>query len=147
MSLLEKITNDMKLAMKARDQLKVSTLRMLMSQIKNARINAKEDLNPEQELAVIINAAKKHKESIEIYQKTARTDLLEKEQKELAIIEEYLPEQISDEEVEKTITEIIEQTAAKSMKDIGKVMSEAMKILKGKADGKKIQQLVRSKLA
>ena len=147
MSLLEKLSEDMKNAMKAKDQVRVNTLRMVISQIKNERIAFQNDLSPEQELAVLMNAAKKRKEAIEIYQKSSRVDLLEKEQKELEIISEYLPEQMSEEDVDKVITEIIEHTAADSLKDMGKVMSEAMKILKGKADGKQVQQLVRSKLA
>lgn len=147
MSLLEQITDDMKKAMKAKDQLKVNTLRLVISQIKNEIINAQEDLSDEQQLAVVMNAAKKRKEAIEIYQNSERKDLLEKEQNELNIIEQYLPEQISDDEIEKIIVEIIEKTGASSMRDMGKVMSEAMKNLKGKADGKKVQQLVRVKLA
>lgn len=147
MSQLEKITDDLKTAMKARDQFRVNTLRMIIAQMKNARIASQNDLTPEQELAVLMNAAKKRNEAIEIYEKTDRVDLLEKEQHELAIISEYLPEQMADEEINKVISEIIERTAAKSLKDMGKVMAEAMGILKGKADGKKVQQLVRRRLA
>ena len=147
MNFLEKITDDMKTAMKAKDRLKVNTLRMLIAQIKNARIASQDDLTPEQELAVLMNAAKKRKEAIEIYQETDRTDLLEKEQNELAIISEYLPKQMSEEDIDKVISEIIKRLAAVNLKDMGKVMSEAMSVLKGKADGKYVQQLVRSKLA
>ena len=147
MNFLEKITDDMKTAMKAKDRLKVNTLRMLIAQIKNARIASQDDLTPEQELAVLMNAAKKRKEAIEIYQETDRTDLLEKEQNELAIISEYLPKQMSEEDIDKVISEIIKRLAAVNLKDMGKVMAEAMSVLKGKADGTYVQQLVRSKLA
>jgi len=147
MNYLEKISTDLKVAMKAKDQKRVNTLRLLIAPLKDARINLQEDLTPEQELSVLMSAAKKRKEAIEFYEQSDRTDLLEKEQQELAIISEYLPEQISDEETEKIVTEIIEKTGAATLKDMGKVMSEAMKSLKGKADGKKVQEIVRRKLA
>ena len=147
MSLLDKITDDMKTAMKNKDKFKVTTLRLLMSQVKYRRIDAKENLTPEQEIAVLTNAAKKRKEAIEIYQKSNRADLLEKEQKELAIISEYLPEQMSEQEIEKLVSETIECVAAVGLKDMGRVMSEVMKVLKGRADGKQVQQFVRQKLA
>ena len=147
MGLLEKLIADMKTAMKAKNQFRVNTLRLIIAQIKNVRIDSKKDLTPEQELAILTNAIKKRNEAIEIYQKTDRTDLLEKEQKELAIISEYLPEQMSEEEVNRIVSEIVERLAATNLKDLGRVMAEAMKTLKGKADGKQVQQLVRSKLA
>ena len=98
-------------------------------------------------LSFLMSAAKKRKESIEAYQAGNRQDLLEREQQELDIINKYLPQQMSDEDVEKAIDEIIGLTGATSSKDLGKVMSEAMKVLKGRADGKKVQNIVRSKLA
>ncbi|MBD3291200.1 GatB/YqeY domain-containing protein [candidate division KSB1 bacterium] len=147
MSFLEKINSDLKTAMKAKDKIRVETLRSLIAQLKNERISQGKDLSPEQELAVLMNAAKKRNEAIEIYEKSNRTDLLDKEKGELDIISDYLPEQLSDEEIEKTVSEIIERTGATSIKDLGRVMGEAMKELKGKADGKKVQQMVRSKLA
>ncbi len=147
MSLLKKISDDMKAAMKKRDKLRVSALRMLISQIQNINKLSAIELTPEQELAEVIKAAKKRRESIEIYQKSDRTDLLEKEQLELKIISEYLPEQMSDKDINKVISDVVERLSATSMKDMGRVMAESMKELKGKADGKKVQQLVSSKLA
>jgi uncharacterized protein len=147
MSLFETISNDMKVAMKARDQFLVNTLRLVMSQLKYAQIDSKEKLTPEQELDVLMNAAKKRKEAIEIYQKTDRTDLLETEQKELEIIKRYLPAPMSDAEISQIISDVVKNTGAAGMNDLGKVMGETMKILKGKADGKKIQEMVRQKLA
>jgi len=147
MSLLQKISDDMKSSMKARDQFRVNTLRLVIAQLKNEQIDLRSELTPEQELSIVKNAAKKRKEAIEIYEKTNRNDLLEKEQKELSIISEYLPEQMSEEEIEKVVSETIEKLAATSLKEMGKVMAEAMKSLKGKADGKEVQQLVRRKLA
>ena len=147
MNVLEKISADLKTAMKAKDQLRVSTLRTVIAQLKNERIAKQSELTPEQELSVLLNAAKKRKEAIEFYEKSSRTDLLNKEQQELAIISEYLPLQLSEEEIEKVVTEIIDRIGASSLKDLGIVMAETMKELKGKADGKKVQQIVRNKLA
>lgn len=147
MSILQRLTEDMKQAMKAQDKLRLSTIRMLIAQLKNARIDSGEDLMPDEEIQVLMNATKKRKEAIEAYQAGNRQDLLEKEQQELEIIQQYLPAQMSDEEIDEKIDEIIESTGASSLKDLGKVMSEAMKVLKGRADGKKVQQLVKAKLA
>lgn len=147
MSLLEQLTEDMKQALKAQDKLKLSTVRMLISQLKNERIDSGAELTEEQELQVLMNAAKKRKEAIDAYQKANRLDLAEKEQQELDIIQQYLPAQLSDEQIAAKIDEIIAAVGATSLKDLGKVMAEAMKALKGKADGKKVQQLVREKLA
>ncbi len=94
-----------------------------------------------------MTAAKRRKEAIQAYESGNRQDLLEIESQELEIINEYLPKQISDGDVEKEINEIIEATGASSMKDLGTVMAEAMQRLKGKADGKKVQTIVRSRLA
>lgn len=147
MSILQQLIEDMKQAMKAQDKIKLSTVRLLISQLKNARIDSGKELTPEEEIAVLMNAAKRRKESIDAFKAGNRQDLIDREQQELVIIQQYLPAQISDEEIQKTITEIIAATGASSLKDVGKVMSEAMKVLKGRADGKKVQEFVRSKLA
>ncbi len=115
--------------------------------MKNARIDSEGELSPEQEMQVLLSAAKKRKEAIQAYKSGGREDLLEKELAELKIIEEFLPAQLSDEEIEKEVAAVIEQIGATGMKDLGRVMGEAMKKLKGKADGKKVQAIVRSKLA
>lgn len=147
MSILLQLTEDMKQALKANDKLKLSTIRLLISQLKNVRIDSGKDLSPEEEISVLMNAAKKRKEAIEAYQSGHRPDLMEKEQQELEIIQQYLPVPMSDAEIEKAITEIMASTGASSLKDLGRVMSEAMKVLQGRVDGRKVQQLVRSKLA
>ena len=147
MAYLEKLQADLKDAMRARDSIRMGTIRMLISQLKNAAIDAKGELSEEQELTVLMNAAKKRRESIEIYEKSDRNDLLEKEKQELEIISVYLPEQMSDSDIEKTVAGIIAEVGAASMKDFGKVMGQAMKKLKGKADGKKVQEIARRLLA
>ncbi|HDP97833.1 MAG TPA: GatB/YqeY domain-containing protein [bacterium] len=146
MSLLGKLTEELKAALKAHDKFRVNTLRMLISQLKNAQINAGTELSPEQELDEIISAAKKRKESIQAYQAGGRQDLFENEQTELEIIKEFLPKQMSESEVEHEIEKVIQETGATSIKDLGKVMGEVMARLKGKADGKKVQAMVRAKL-
>ena len=146
MNLQDKINEDLKLAMKARDRLRVETLRMLRAQFKDTQIAKRDELSEDEVLGVLNNAAKKRKEALEMYQKTTRTDLIEKEQKELEIISAYLPKQLSEEEISKVIDSVIKETGVTSIKEIGKVMASVMKQLKGKADGKLIQSIVREKL-
>jgi len=148
MSLTDKIMEDVKIAMKSRDKDRVNTLRYLLSQLKYAKIASKEDsLTPDQEISVLLNAAKKHKEAIDIYKKAGKEDQIQKEQHEFDIISTYLPKQMSEAEVDAAISEFIDKTGATSLKDLGKVMGMAMKELKGKADGKLVQEIVKRKLA
>ena len=151
MSLKEQIGEDIKTAMKAKDKLRLQTVRSIKKAILEKEVELRpkgqEELTPEQEIELLAQQAKQRRDSIEQYQNAGREDLVEKETQELAIIETYLPEQVSDEELEAIIDEIIADSGAASLKDLGKVMGPAMKQLKGKADGKKIQALVKSKLA
>lgn len=147
MSILDKLTSEMKIAMKAHEKFRVNTIRLLISQIKNAKINFGEDFTPDREIDVLVSAAKQRKEAIEAYNSGGRADLSEVEKKELEIINEFLPKQLSDEEIKKEVASVVQNLGATNMKDLGRVMSEVMKSLKGKADGKKIQMIVRSKLA
>ncbi|MFQ5649598.1 MAG: GatB/YqeY domain-containing protein [bacterium] len=147
MSLQDRLSDDLKLAMKARDALKVGTLRMVRAQLIDAEIARGDALNEDEVLGVLNNAAKKRKEAIAMYEKSSRDDLLAKEKEELEIITAYLPEQLSKEEIERVVSEIIADTGATTQKDLGKVMSSAMQQLKGKADGKVVQEMVRQKLA
>ena len=147
MSLQTLLMEDMKAALKGGDKLKLSTIRLLRAHLQEAKITKGGELSPEEELEVLSSSAKKHKDSIRAYQEANRADLVEKETQELAIITQYLPAQLSDEEIEKIVTQIIQQVGAQSLKDLGKVMSAAMGELKGKADGRVIQELVRKKLS
>jgi len=147
MGLLEKITDDMKKAMKNKNKDRMKVLRLLRSDLKNAKIDKKGEFTEEDAMNVITKAAKNRKESIESYKKGDREDLVKAEQKELEVIEEYLPEQMSDEEIKELVDEVIEETGASSMQDIGKVMGSIMPKVKGKADGSKVQVIVRSKLS
>ncbi len=147
MSILQQLTEDMKQAMKAQEKLRLGTIRLLISELKKEKIDSGKDLTPDQEIKILLSAAKKRKEAIEAYQTGNRQDLVEREQQELAIIHQYLPAQMSEAEIAEQVEEIIKSTGASGLKDLGKVMSETMKVLKGKADGKIVQNLVKEKLA
>ncbi len=147
MSLKDRLLQDMKEAMKARDQLKLSTLRLLVSEIKNKEIDAKGELKDEDILAIIQKAVKQRQDSIAQYEKGGRQDLADKEKAELEILKAYLPEELSQEEILKIIDEAIAATGATSPKEMGKVMREVMPKVKGRADGKMVNELVRKRLA
>ncbi|MEO0013223.1 MAG: hypothetical protein RLZZ535_1612 [Cyanobacteriota bacterium] len=150
MGLKEQIGEDIKTAMKAKDKLRLQTVRGIKKAILEKEVELRpkgqDTLTPEHEIELLTQQAKQRRDSIEQFSNAGRDDLAEKESQELAIIETYLPEQVSDEEVAKIIDELIAASGATTMKDLGKVMGPAMKQLKGKADGKKIQEIVKSKL-
>ncbi len=146
MSLSEKIASDLKAAMKSGQRTRVDVLRMIKAQIKNVEIEKGRPLTEEEEIQVLQSAAKKRKEAIALYEKGGRPELAAKEKEELAVIEAFLPKQLSREEIEAVVAEIISETGASSLKDLGKVMKEAMGRLRGKADGKLVQEIVRAKL-
>jgi len=147
MSLKDRVLQDMKEAMKARDQLKLSTLRLLVSEIKNREIDAKGELKDEDILALIQKAVKQRQDSIAQYEKGGRQDLAEKEKAELEILKAYLPEELSKEEILEIIDQAIAATGASSPKEMGKVMREVMPKVKGRADGKLVNELVKKRLA
>lgn len=151
MSLKDRISDDIKTAMKARDKVRLETVRSIKKVILEkeslVRPSGQDELTTDQELEVLTQLAKQRRDSVEQYQKAGRDDLASQEAQELAIIEEYLPQQLSDAEVEAIIDELIAKTGAASPKDMGKVMGPAMQQLKGRADGGKVQALVKAKLA
>lgn len=142
MSLAEKIRADLTESMKARNAERTSTLRMLQSAIKNEQINLMHELSDGEVLSVIQKAVKQRQDSIEQYEKANRPELAAKEKSEMELLRTYLPAEMSAEELESGITEIIASTGAQSKKDLGKVMKEATARFKGRADGKKIQEVV-----
>ena len=151
MSLKEQIGEDIKTAMKAKDKVRLQTVRSIKKAILEKEVELRpkgiESLTPEQEIELLSQQAKQRRDSIEQFNNAGRDDLADKESQELAIIETYLPEQASESEIEAIIEGIIADSGASSLKDLGKVMGPAMQQLKGKADGKKIQALVKSKLS
>ena len=147
MSLFEQLTQDMKSAMKAGDRNRLSTIRLLRGALKDKAIDKRRELTDEEELAVLVSAAKKRKESIKAYTEAGRDDLATKESAELDVIQNYLPQPLSQQELETIVNDIIAKTGAQTMQDIGKVMSAVMQEVKGRADGKAINALVRSRLS
>ncbi len=151
MSLKDRITEDIKLAMKAKDKVRLETVRSIKKSILEKEVSVRpsgqETLTEEQEMEVLVQLAKQRRDSIAQYQQAGRPDLVEQETQELAILEEYLPKQLSDAEIGQVIDDLIRQVGATSAKDLGKVMGPAMQQLKGKADGKKVQDMVKAKLS
>ncbi|MHA2610078.1 MAG: GatB/YqeY domain-containing protein [bacterium JZ-2024 1] len=144
MSLLQRIEEDYRSALKQRDTLTCDVLRMVKSALKNLQIEKGRTLEEEEILQAISREVKKRKESIAEYEKSQRLDLKEKEEKELAILYRYLPEQLSDEQLLTIIREVAEKIQPEGMKDFGKMMKEVMARVKGKAEGSKVSELVRS---
>lgn len=145
-NLLEIIQQDLVSAQKTKDEVAISTLRLLLSEIKNAQIAKGKELTTKEIAGVVQKNAKKHKESIEAYKKAQRSDLVEKEEAELKVLKKYLPEQISKAEIEKVVDEVISASGANGMQDMGKVMGQVMGKLKGQADGGLVSEVVKSKL-
>jgi uncharacterized protein len=141
-NLTEKIRADLTAAMKAQEKERLSVIRMLQSAVKNEQINAGHELSDEEAMSVIRKAVKQRQDSIEQYSNASRTELADKERSEMEILKTYLPAELSAEELESGLREIIESTGAQSKKDLGKVMKEATARYRGRVDGKRIQEIV-----
>ena len=142
MSLSDKLAQDLRDAMKQRDRLRVSVIRMIRSQMKYSQIQQGTDFSSEHELIVLEKEAKKRKEAIEAYQQSGAADRIAQEEAELAIIQEYLPKALTEDELKEIVTRVIIETGATTMKDIGMVMKPIMSEVRGRADGKVVQELV-----
>ena len=143
----EKILADIKSAMVSKDTVKLNTLRFLNSAIKNKEIDSRPTpITADDIMAVIKKLVKQRKESIEQFQGAGRTDLVDAESAELKVLETYLPAQMSREQIEAVVAEVIAATGAKTIKDMGTVMKEAMVRTAGLADGKLISEVIKSKL-
>ncbi|NOZ25735.1 MAG: GatB/YqeY domain-containing protein [Nitrospirae bacterium] len=145
MSILERIDSDLRVAMKSSDKVRVSTLRMIKASLKNLEIE-KGSLSENDVVGVLGTLAKQRRESISEFEKGGRQDLAEQEKGELAVILDYLPEQLSEEELADLILETIKTTGAASMKDMGRVMQSLMPRVKGRADGRLVSQKVKELL-
>jgi len=141
-ALTEKVRADMTEAMKAQAKDRLSTLRMLQSALKNEQINLGHELSDEEAMSVIRKAVKQRQDSIEQFTNAGRTEMADKERAEMELLKAYLPAELSAEELEAGIREIIASTGAQSKKDLGKVMKEATARYKGRVDGKKVQEVV-----
>ncbi|PLT34655.1 GatB/YqeY domain-containing protein [Bacillus sp. V5-8f] len=148
MSLLERLNNDMKQAMKNKEKDRLSVIRMLKASLQNEGIKAgKQELTEEEELTVLSRELKQRKDSLQEFENAGRTDLVEKIRTELGYVEVYLPEQLSEEEIDSIIKETIEEVNATSKADMGRVMAALMPKVKGKADGSMVNKLVQQHLS
>lgn len=147
MSLSDRIQQEMVLATKARDKERLSALRMIRSALQNRQIEKRGDLTDQEVIGVLTSLVKKSKESIEQFQKGNRPDLVEKEQKELQVILSFMPQQMSQEELRAELKKIIEELGAKGSKDLGAVMKSAMERLKGRAEGRLVNQVAKELLS
>lgn len=151
-SLVEQLENDLKDSLKAKDSFRTGVLRLLLSSFHNKTIEKKGQgkdpvLTDEEAVEVLQKEAKKRKEAMSFYEQGRRPDLLEKETKELKIIEAYLPAALSEEEIRKLVATAVRQSGAKTEKDFGRVMGLVMKEVRGRADSALVTRLVKEKLA
>ncbi|MBU4120351.1 MAG: GatB/YqeY domain-containing protein [Proteobacteria bacterium] len=143
----ETLDRDMILAAKSKDKIRLSALRMLKNGLHNREIDLKRELDEVEFLQLLSSMVKQRKDSIEQFEKGGRMDLVEKEQAELKIIEEFLPAQLSEADLDAAITEAIRETGATSARDMGKVMKVLMPKLTGRADGKAVGEKVKARLS
>jgi uncharacterized protein len=150
MSLKDRIGEDIKTAMKSKDKVRLETVRsikkVILEKESSIRGEGRESLTEAEEMDVLLQQAKQRRDSIDQYVKAGREDLADKERQELVIIEEYLPKQLTEEEVSAIVDEVVAETGAASPKDLGKVIGATMQRLKGQTDGKLVQQIVKAKL-
>jgi uncharacterized protein YqeY len=147
MTFKEKLNKGMVLSAKAKDKIRLSALRMLKSGLHNREIDLKRELGEEEFLQLLSSMVKQRKDSIEQFEKGGRMDLVEKEKEELKVIEEFLPAQLTEADLDEAIAEAIGEVGAESVRDMGKVMKVLMPKLTGRADGKIIGEKVKARLS
>ena len=146
MSLMEKLTADMKEAMKQGEKARLSVIRLVRGAVRQAEIDGKKTLSDDEIIGVITKEVKMRRDSIEEFERGGRSDLVEKTQAEIAILMPYLPEQLSPDEVRQLVETAVAEVGATTAKDMGKVMGVLMPRVKGRADGKLVNEIVRSLL-
>ncbi|MGG5358931.1 MULTISPECIES: GatB/YqeY domain-containing protein [unclassified Enterococcus] len=146
MSLLSRLNDDMKSAMKAKDKESLQVIRMIKSSIQNEQIKVGHDLTDDEELSVLSREMKQRRDSLREFEQAGRDDLAEKVKSEIAIVEKYMPEQLSEDDIRQIVQEAINQTGAASAKEFGKVMGAVMPKVKGKADGNLVNAIVKELL-
>lgn len=147
MSISERLSDDLRKALKAGDRETLSVIRMIKAAVKNREIDKGAALTDDDFNSVLMSLVRQRKESIEQFSKGGRQDLAEKETRELSVVQSYLPQQLSEEELKAVIKNAAEETGAKDVKDIGRVMRLVMKRVKGKADGRLVSELVKKVLS
>ena len=140
--LAKRLADDLKIAVKARDKDRIAVLRMMLSVLQNAELEEREELSEETELAVIASYTRRIRESIEEFRKGERPDLVEKEERELAIVMPYLPAQMSEGDIRREAAAVIAEIGAATPRDIGRTIGEMMKRFKGRADGGAVNRIV-----
>jgi uncharacterized protein YqeY len=147
MSLKNQLTNDMKEAMKAKQAVRLGTIRQLRSAIKNKEIDLGGELNDDAVISVIGTQVKQRREAAQMYRDNQRPELADKEEAELLVLQDYLPAQLSEAELREIVAAVIAETGASSVKELGRVMPKVIAKTKGAADGKLVSRLVREQLA
>ena len=147
MSLLERLNNDMKQAMKNKEKDKLSVIRMVKSALQNEAIKLGKTLTEDEELTVLSRELKQRKDSLQEFEKAGRTDLVDKVKEEITVLELYMPKQLREEELVQIVKETIAEVGASSKADMGKVMGAIMPKVKGKADGSLVNKLVQQHLS
>ncbi|WP_028391852.1 GatB/YqeY domain-containing protein [Bacillus cihuensis] len=147
MSLLERLNNDMKQAMKNKEKDKLSVIRMLKSSLQNEELKKREVLTDDEELTVLSRELKQRKDSLQEFENAGRIDLVDKVRTEIDYVEAYMPEQLSEEEISEIVKNTIEEVNASSKTDMGRVMGALMPKVKGKADGSLVNKLVQQHLS
>lgn len=147
MKFKDKISENLRTAMKAGDSASVSGLRMILAAVKNREIEKRGELDDDEYIKVLSTLAKQRGESIEMYEKGGRQDLVEREKAELALIRSFMPEQLSEDELSSLIDEAVAEVGALGPRDMGKVMKAVSPRVRGRADGKAVSDLVRKKLS
>lgn len=148
MKMTDRLNQDMKVAMKARDKQRLSTIRMVKASMQNEAIKlGKDTLSEEEEMTVLTREVKQRRDSLQEFKEAGREDLVEGLEFELEVLQAYMPKQLSDEELEKIVRDTIEEVGASSKADMGKVMNAIMPKVKGKADGSQVNKLVIQQLS
>ena len=147
MSLIQQITDDLKEAMKAKDQIRMSCLRMLKTALKNRQVEIGRELKDEEVQPVISSLIRKGQEAAQEFKQGGRDDLATKEEEEIKVFYGYLPQQLKPDEIEKVLKEVISELSATGPKDLGKVMKAAMAQMAGKAQGKEVNEIARRLLS
>ena len=143
MTLKDRLTDDLKEAMKNKEQVRKSVVTLIRAGIKQCEVDTRQELTDEDIISLISKQLKQRKDALVDFEKANRTDLIEQTNQEIAILENYLPEQLDDVELKEIITKVVEEVGATSMKDMGKVMVKTISLVQGRADGKRINAMVK----
>lgn len=143
MQLKQRLYEDLKKAMKTKDEIRTRTLRLIISSIKTLEVEKMTEATDDDVFRVLSKECRKRVEAIEAYKKGGREDLVNEEQRELEIIKSYMPKQLSEEELKEIVKNVVEETGSSSIKDLGRVMKVLMPRVKGRADGKTVNDIVR----